>query len=168
MLLLPSFYRWKTKAWIYIMCPRYPASKCLKINRYYFFKLIFIYLFWLRCARSSLQHVGSSLQHVGSLVAACGLLVATSMWDLVPRPGIEPRPPALGVWSLTHWTTREVPLIDIIDTVIQRNNHHHGRMHCNYWHFTVLWEFWGTISCGQGIREDFVEDMYLRWALKNG
>ena len=31
------------------------------------------------------------------------------MWDLVPRPGIEPGPPALGVWSLTHWTTREVP-----------------------------------------------------------
>ena len=22
------------------------------------------------------------------------------MWDLVPRPGIEPRPPALGGWEL--------------------------------------------------------------------
>ena len=31
------------------------------------------------------------------------------MWDLVPRPGIEPGTPALGVWSLSHWTTREVP-----------------------------------------------------------
>ena len=31
------------------------------------------------------------------------------MQDLVPRPGIEPGPPALGVQSLTHWTTREVP-----------------------------------------------------------
>ena len=32
------------------------------------------------------------------------------MWDLVPRPGIEPRPPALGVWSLSHWTTsRKLP-----------------------------------------------------------
>ena len=30
------------------------------------------------------------------------------MWDLVPWPGIEPEPPALGVWSLSHWTTREV------------------------------------------------------------
>ena len=28
---------------------------------------------------------------------------------LVPRPGTEPMPPALGVWSLNHWTTREVP-----------------------------------------------------------
>ena len=32
------------------------------------------------------------------------------MWDLVPRPGIEPGPPALGAWSLNHWTTRDVPL----------------------------------------------------------
>ena len=32
-----------------------------------------------------------------------------SIWDLVPRPGMEPRPPALGVQSLSKWTTREVP-----------------------------------------------------------
>ena len=34
---------------------------------------------------------------------ACGILV--------PWPGIEPVPvlPALGVWSLNHWTTREIP-----------------------------------------------------------
>ena len=31
------------------------------------------------------------------------------MWDLVPRPGMEPGPLALGVQSLSHWTTREVP-----------------------------------------------------------
>ena len=49
------------------------------------------------------------------LVAACGLIscsmqtLSCSMRDLVPRPGIEPRPPALEVRSLTHWTTREVP-----------------------------------------------------------
>lgn len=32
-------------------------------------------------------------------------------WDLVPRPGIEPRPPALGAWRLSHWPTREVPSV---------------------------------------------------------
>ena len=32
-----------------------------------------------------------------------------SMWDLVPQPGIEPRPSALGTRSLSHWTTRDVP-----------------------------------------------------------
>ena len=44
------------------------------------------------------------------LVAACKLLVAACMRNLVPRPGIEPAPLALGAWSLTHWTTREVPM----------------------------------------------------------
>ena len=32
---------------------------------------------------------------------ACGVLV--------PRPGIEPVPPALGARSLNHWTARQVP-----------------------------------------------------------
>ena len=27
---------------------------------------------------------------------------------LVPRPGIELMPPAMEVWSLNHWPTREV------------------------------------------------------------
>ena len=32
------------------------------------------------------------------------------MWTLGPQPGIEPQAPALGVQSLSHWTTREVPV----------------------------------------------------------
>ena len=40
-------------------------------------------------------------------LAAPGL--SCSMWDLVPWPENEPRPPALGAWSLSHWTTSEVP-----------------------------------------------------------
>ena len=32
---------------------------------------------------------------------ACGILV--------PQPGVEPMPPAVEAWSLSHWTTREVP-----------------------------------------------------------
>ena len=35
--------------------------------------------------------------------------LSCSVWDLVPRAGIEPGPPALGAWSLSYWTTREVP-----------------------------------------------------------
>lgn len=31
------------------------------------------------------------------------------MWDLVPGPGIEPGPPALGERGLSNWTTGEVP-----------------------------------------------------------
>ena len=32
---------------------------------------------------------------------ACGILV--------PPPGLKPEPPAVVVWSLNHWTAREVP-----------------------------------------------------------
>ena len=61
------------------------------------------YLLFIDCA-------GSWLQHMGSLVAACEHLTNTwGMWDLVPWPGMEPRPPALGAWGLSHWTTKEVP-----------------------------------------------------------
>ena len=28
---------------------------------------------------------------------------------LVPQPGIKPVPPALGEWSLNHWTTKQSP-----------------------------------------------------------
>ena len=41
-------------------------------------------------------------------LAAPGL--SSGMWDLVPQPGIKPGPPALGVWSFSHWTSREVPV----------------------------------------------------------
>ena len=36
------------------------------------------------------------------------------MWDLPPCPGIEHSPPALGAWSLSHWTTWEVPVKYIV------------------------------------------------------
>ena len=56
---------------------------------------------------------------MGSLifVAACGIFscgmwtLSCSMWDLVPWPGIELGAPALGVQSLSHLTTREVPAL---------------------------------------------------------
>lgn len=42
-------------------------------------------------------------------VATCGIsscsrwILNCGMWDLVPWPGIEPGPPALETWSLSHW-----------------------------------------------------------------
>ena len=35
--------------------------------------------------------------------------LSCSMWDIVPRPGIEPRMLRLGVQSLSQWAIREVP-----------------------------------------------------------
>ena len=48
---------------------------------------------WLNCVENIITS--------GCSGAACRILV--------PRPGIEPVPPALEVWSLNHWTAREVP-----------------------------------------------------------
>ena len=31
------------------------------------------------------------------------LIVAFELWDLVPQPGIEPGPPALEAWGLSHF-----------------------------------------------------------------
>ena len=54
------------------------------------------------------------------LVAACRIFsyniqtLSCSTWDLFPWPGIEPVPPTLGVQSLSHWTTREVPRMNTL------------------------------------------------------
>lgn len=40
--------------------------------------------------------------HGGMWTLSCG------MWNLVPRPWIEPQPPVLGAWRLCHWSSREV------------------------------------------------------------
>ena len=34
--------------------------------------------------------------------------------DPVPWPGIDPELPALGVWSLSHWTTRKSPFLQFL------------------------------------------------------
>lgn len=48
-----------------------------------------------------------------------------STWDLpwrhvelVPRPGLRPQPPALGVWSLHRWFTREVRGLCVIISLV--------------------------------------------------
>ena len=40
-------------------------------------------------------------------------ILSWGMWDLAPQLGIKPRPPALGVQNLSHWTTRQVPTLNI-------------------------------------------------------
>ena len=48
----------------------------------------------------------------GIFAVACWIF-SCSIEDLVPWPGIEPRPSALGAWSLSHWITREVPSLNL-------------------------------------------------------
>ena len=54
----------------------------------------------------------------GLLVAACKIF-SCGLSDLVPQPGIEPGPPALGTWSLSHWTTMDTPNLLIITINVQ-------------------------------------------------
>ena len=35
---------------------------------------------------------------------------------LVPQPGIEPSPLCVRLWGPNHWTTREFPLVVLLDT----------------------------------------------------
>ena len=39
--------------------------------------------------------------------------LSCGVWNPVSRPGIEPWPTALGMRSLSHWTTEEVPTLFI-------------------------------------------------------
>ena len=51
-------------------------------------------------------------RHVNSLFGT--RIFTCSMWDLVPRTGIEPELPAPGVWSVSPWTTRDVPNMTVL------------------------------------------------------
>ena len=47
---------------------------------------------------------------------SCGMQTLTcSMWDLIPWPGIKPMSPCIWSWSLSHWTTREVPIFQSLN-----------------------------------------------------
>ena len=51
-----------------------------------------------------------------SRIFSCGVrTLSCYMWNLDPWPGVEPGPPALEVWQLGHWTTRDVPIVSTSD-----------------------------------------------------
>ena len=60
----------------------------------------------LRC---SMWDLWSSLRHAESFSYSMWTL-SCSMWHLVSWPGVRPSPPALEVQSLSHWTTRKLPI----------------------------------------------------------
>ena len=56
--------------------------------------------FGFRCTSGFFNH--------GIRTLGCG------MWDLIPLPGMGLGPPALGARSLSHWTTRDAPMMAFI------------------------------------------------------
>ena len=98
-----------------LLVEKMPTPRCVQISlchversgQLFLFSLIFIYMA-VRSLSHGTQDLWSSLQHAGSF--RCGRwTLSCGMWDLVPGSEIELRLPALGVQSLSHWTTREVP-----------------------------------------------------------
>jgi len=82
----------------FLKCHPYTHTTLPEINLKYYIYFLNIYSF-----------IHSFIQLCWVLVVACEIFCC-GMWDLVPWPGSKPRPPALGIWSLSHWTTREVPI----------------------------------------------------------
>ena len=76
-----------------------------------FFKHLFICLLFILAVPGLSCGIQIIDLHCGMQTVICG------MWDLVPRPGIEPGPHALGAQSLSHWTTREVSCVIIFIVV---------------------------------------------------
>ena len=69
------------------------------------------------------------------------------MQNLVPQPGIELKGPALGMQSLSHWTTREVPMSEQCyllrlwspDALLAYVGSHHIEAHILFWFIKYWW-----------------------------
>ena len=93
-----------------------PQSKWPSLRECFFFIYIYICLFvffgyagsWFPYSKSSVSVAMWRIFNCSMWTVSCGLC------SLVPWPGTEHRPPALGVWRFSHWTTREVPLESVV------------------------------------------------------
>ena len=87
----------------------------------------------LHLFKKTFIYIYSSIWLLQVLVEALGIFIygmqtlSCDAWDLVPWPGIEL--PALGVWSLSHGTTREVPSKDFwrVQTALFPGEQAHGK-----------------------------------------
>ena len=70
-------------------------------------RVLFIY-FWLCWV--FIAALGIFLVEVCELLVVAYKFLVASFRYLVPWPGIEPGPLVLGMWNLSHWSTREAPL----------------------------------------------------------
>ena len=77
--------------------------------------------------------------------------LSCSVWDLVPWPEIKPRHPALGVWYLSHWTTREIPIIQflVLKITFKRNRRVNGHLPSGLGLWPVFLDGWPTIWSGR-------------------
>ena len=90
--------------------------------------------------------------YLGIYLAALGLTCSTKdlsswhavslscgTWDLVPWLGIELGPSAVGVWSLSHWTTREGPPVSSLRGLC-KNTDTNIKLFLNAEQFYKMWK----------------------------
>ena len=95
---------WHVLLWVTLLeSTLYFHSPFFKKKKKVVFKNSFIWLCWVLAAACKIFSCSIQTPGYGIQTLIC------CMWGLFPWPGIEPRTPELGGWSLSHWTTRGVP-----------------------------------------------------------
>ena len=108
------------------------------------------------------------------LVATCEL--SCGMWDLVPWPGIKPGPPALGGWSFSPWTSKDVPMsfeilkpdinfsvMKVLDVILQ-NKIASSTLLFNVTIFVnYLWQIFWVVYCNIYISTFCLTSHFMLW-----
>ena len=87
------------------------THKCVSITlKFRYFIISFLYIFYLFQVSDGFRICPSIYLFIYLLTVlwlTCPMqTLSCSMWELIPWLGIRPRPPALGTWSVSHWTTK--------------------------------------------------------------
>ena len=92
--------------WIFICGNFNGCLKCALQER-----ICFLSVGWLHSKTINLYHLNFSLKSIYLVV----LGLSCTKWKLVTWPGIKPRAPVLGSWSLSHWTMGRVPCLKVFN-----------------------------------------------------
>ena len=90
---------------------KHSATRKMQLSASFLFSETFVYLAASGLSCNTWLRTFSC--HVWTL--SCG------MWRSFPDQGSKPRPSALGVWRLSHWTTRDVPSFPSLSEVDSLN-----------------------------------------------
>ena len=93
---------------LYFPCPSFRSSHFVKEPWFFLLENVLEFKIWAHWACSLL--LGRNFKNVLKFFFFLAVLgLSCHMWHIVPRLGIDPRPPALDAQGLNHWTTKKVP-----------------------------------------------------------